>query len=257
MRGQLIVDPNGSSAGLAGLRVEASGPAGAVRSALSGVNGSYQLTNLPAGRNHLRVFDRTGRPLALVDDVLDLSGLQGTIQRDLLLAESPASGEPSPPPAAEPTPPPTGRAPMAGILATGQITGIVTAADSGLPVSGVTVWAYDATGSIANTASTNASGLYSLSGLQPGPYRILFRPNTGGYLQEYYNNVSDLASATLVNLPDGGTVVNINASLDKGSRVFGRVTAADGGAGLAGVQVSVSGSGANTVFATTDAQAIE
>ncbi|MFN8535537.1 MAG: carboxypeptidase regulatory-like domain-containing protein [Dehalococcoidia bacterium] len=224
-----------------------------MRSALSGVNGSYQLTNLPAGRNHLRVFDRTGRPLALVDDVLDLSGLQGTIQRDLLLAESPASGEPSPPPAAEPTPPPTGRAPMAGILATGQITGIVTAADSGLPVSGVTVWAYDATGSIANTASTNASGLYSLSGLQPGPYRILFRPNTGGYLQEYYNNVSDLASATLVNLPDGGTVVNINASLDKGSRVFGRVTAADGGAGLAGVQVSVSGSGANTVFATTDA----
>ncbi|MCC6314914.1 MAG: carboxypeptidase regulatory-like domain-containing protein, partial [Thermomicrobiales bacterium] len=253
VRGQLIVDPNGSSAGLAGLRVEATGPAGAVRSAISGEGGSFQLTNLAAGRNRLRVFDRTGRPLALVDNVLDLTGRNGTIQRDLLLAESPVSGEPSPPPTAEPTPPPAGRAPMAGILATGQITGIVTAADSGLPLISVNVWAYDATGNVVGSASTNAAGQYSLSSLQPGPFRIQFRPNSGGYLQEYYNNVADLASATLVNLPDGGTVVNINAALDKGSRVFGRVTAADGGAGLAGVQISVSGSGATTAFATTDA----
>ncbi len=136
----------------------------------------------------------------------------------------------------------------------GQITGRVTATSGGNGLPGVQVRAFNADGNQAGaTATTDATGTYTITSLRPGTYRVFFEPAgaSSGYFPEYYNDKPDLASADPVTVTASQTTSNINASLASGGQITGRVTAASGGAGLAGVHVRIFDSSGTEVVSTT------
>lgn len=127
----------------------------------------------------------------------------------------------------------------ASIQANGAITGIVTAADTGLPVSSVFVTAYDSSGAFEDIDIPNsATGVYSLT-VAPGQYKIEFEPYIIGsnYAIEWFDNQPDFTSATPVNVAEGAVTPNINAALDIGGRITGIMTAQENSAPLKDVRV--------------------
>jgi hypothetical protein len=135
--------------------------------------------------------------------------------------------------------PPTFPLEDVGLQSTGQITGMVTAADTGLPLPYVDVNAYDADGYNAAWATTDPVGKYALTGLATGAYRLQFVLDYPNYLPEWYDNKSDLGNANPVSVMDGMITSNINAALEPGGTITGLVTAADTGAPLLDVYVWV------------------
>ena len=87
----------------------------------------------------------------------------------------------------------------------GSVTGTVTDDVSNAPVANAWVFAIDANGTIAGGAVTAANGTYTVGALPAGPYRMTFVDPLGGRMQEYFDNSSDYAGATVVNVTGGGT----------------------------------------------------
>jgi len=140
----------------------------------------------------------------------------------------------------------------------GKITGLVTANDSGLPLKDVQVTVYDCNNFAVGSATTNASGLYTVTALATGSYWVGFNPLSYGaasaYLPEYYNDKSSLATADAVNVTVPGVTSGINAGLERGGQIAGRVTAADTNLPLDDVSIDVYNSNGSYVgFASTDA----
>jgi hypothetical protein len=136
----------------------------------------------------------------------------------------------------------------------GQMTGRVTAADGGSPLSGVSVIAYNTNGSFVESDSTDATGVYTITGLTTGSYRLRFDPSSGTslpYLGEYYNNKSSLATADPITVTLGSVRESVDAVLDRGAQITGRVTAADGGAPLQFVSVYIYNSNGSFVDSTS------
>jgi 5-hydroxyisourate hydrolase-like protein (transthyretin family) len=121
----------------------------------------------------------------------------------------------------------------------GKISGTVTAAQGGAPLSSASVYVY----SSQSTPSydyfsydyTDASGAYTLTGLPAGSYYLRFEKTD--YLTTYYNNKASLATSDAVSVTFGGTIPGINASLILGGKISGKVTAANGAAPLNSVEV--------------------
>jgi hypothetical protein len=139
---------------------------------------------------------------------------------------------------------------------TGSITGNVTNAVSGAPISGVTVSIYNAAGSYAGSATSNASGVYTRTNLPPGTY-YLGTSNSLGYLNELYNDIRcgsscyPYTSGTGVSVTAGTITSGIDFALTPGGTIAGTVTAAASGTPLAGVTVYVYGSDNNMVGSVT------
>lgn len=134
----------------------------------------------------------------------------------------------------------------ASLSLSSHIAGTVTGADGVTPLSDVEVHAYRWSGSDwawSGWDSTAASGGYDIGGLVPGTYHVFFGPYTyaGLYLEAYYSNRADEAMADDVVVPPSATVSNINASLDRASRIAGTVTGPDGVTPLANIDVEVYG----------------
>ena len=121
----------------------------------------------------------------------------------------------------------------------------------------MTVDVFDNSGSEVAAATTNASGAYTVTRLQPSStgYRVCFDAgsatgggSTTGYLDQCYQDVAWTAfspvpaAATPVAVSSGVTSSGINPMLVSGGAVSGAVTAASGGAALAQVEVEVFGS---------------
>lgn len=196
-------------------------------------SGVYRINGLAAGNYKLRFTDNTGLYLreyynnkpdfASADPVAVTGGVTTTINAQLVQG--------------------------------GVFSGTVTAEGSGTPLSNVNVRAYDAaTGSSVSSNTTNASGVYRIGGLAAGSYKLRFTDNTGLYLQEYYNDKPDLASANPVAVTNGVTTT-INAALAFGGHITGRVTSASSGSGIVGVSVNATRQDGSTTSgsATTDA----
>ncbi len=98
-----------------------------------------------------------------------------------------------------------------------SISGTVTEAMGAAPIAGCTVTAYDATThDYAGSATTDATGLYFLYDLADGSYHLLFHraPDAdGGYVDEYYNDKPDIASANAVSVTAGTATIGVNAAL--------------------------------------------
>jgi len=114
--------------------------------------------------------------------------------------------------------------------AASTIQGTVTNA-AGKPLSSISVEAYqyvDSTWQYQASEYTDGSGLYTLSDLAAGEYRVSFTDWNGDYVNEWYDNGLDQNSATTIVVGVSAAVSNINASLTPASRISGTVTNSSG-----------------------------
>lgn len=75
------------------------------------------------------------------------------------------------------------------------------------------------------STATNASGDYSISGVAAGSYKIRFDPcGAGNYLTEWWDDKASSADADVLILEAGDTRDGINAAMDRGATISGRVT---------------------------------
>jgi len=132
---------------------------------------------------------------------------------------------------------------------TGSITGKVTAAATSSPVAGATVCAAGSAG--LGCATTNEAGEYTITGLGTGAYTVLFS-SSGNYLSQYYNGKATASEATPVAVTNGAATSAINAALQPGGQITGKVTDAATKIGIVGVSVCAAGS-AGLRCATTGA----
>jgi hypothetical protein len=131
----------------------------------------------------------------------------------------------------------------------GKIEGRVTEAavpHNGLQKIEVTVYELGKNEFPAGSATTNASGEYTVVGLPSGSYRVAFSPGFESglnYVTQYYEGKSSSASANLVVVTQGITTPNINAKLEVGGEVSGTVTDASTHAAMPNVGVFALGAG--------------
>jgi YVTN family beta-propeller protein/parallel beta-helix repeat protein len=123
------------------------------------------------------------------------------------------------------------------------ISGTVRAKDTGVGVPNVGVVLSSGSGAAAANAWTDADGNYSLANLNPGAYKLSFDANgyngehNTRYRTEWYQDKSEIDTASWVVVNPNGAVQVLNADLENtGGGVAGRVTG-DGGLPLAGVSV--------------------
>lgn len=101
----------------------------------------------------------------------------------------------------------------------GVITGTVTDAASGAGVRSSIVCLLPASeAEIIGCGFTNGSGGYSIFGLRPGAYKILFSPDIpeleeDDYVQQYYNDKPTFAQADPISVSAGSTASGIDARL--------------------------------------------
>jgi len=88
-----------------------------------------------------------------------------------------------------------------------------------------------------NSVNTGADGTYNLGGLPAGQYKVQFYGSNLGYINEWYNDTTDMNAAVPQTVAEGATVTNINAVLAQGGGISGRVT--NGTSGLANIGVTV------------------
>ncbi len=129
----------------------------------------------------------------------------------------------------------------------GRITGAVTRTVGGAAIEGIEVCASAVHGEGFGCAKTKADGTYIISGLAGGDYDVMFFSSFGSgldFIAQYYNDVSSSKDAEAVVVSAPGATPNIDAKLEAGARVEGRVTDASTGTALEGVFVCAStGSG--------------
>ncbi|MBC7593686.1 MAG: carboxypeptidase regulatory-like domain-containing protein, partial [Kineosporiaceae bacterium] len=142
----------------------------------------------------------------------------------------------------------------ASAAGTATISGTVTG-DGSPPVSleGASVEAIAANGSFVASSSTDASGNYSIGGLDAGSYTLQFRaPYGANFVSQYWGNKLTQQSADYFTVASGETLSGKNALLAVGASIGGNVSG--GGAPLTGANVyayTVDGNWAGG--ATTDA----
>lgn len=102
------------------------------------------------------------------------------------------------------------------LVTASTISGVVTGPDT-LPVSGVKVQALASGVSPyfpAATATTGADGTYTLSGLVPGSYDVVFRPSAGsGLVVQWHDGNISRPTADAVVVADGSTITGIDAEM--------------------------------------------
>ena len=119
----------------------------------------------------------------------------------------------------------------AALVAASSIGGTVTAADGNTPLESIAITAFRQVGSdweFVGGQITDANGVYLITGLAAGSYRLEFNDALGAYAGEFYNNKSSLAAADTVSVPASSAEENINASLSAGSSISGTVTGPGG-----------------------------
>jgi hypothetical protein len=132
----------------------------------------------------------------------------------------------------------------AALASGGQISGRVTAASGGAALANIQVCANQSGGIelFGNCASTNGNGEYTIQSLSSGTYNVTFSAFACGEIrctQQNYLSQSEPGVAVTA----GGAPATVNAALASGGQVAGKVTAASGGAALAGIEVCASETG--------------
>ncbi len=125
----------------------------------------------------------------------------------------------------------------------GRITGKVTDAGTKAAVGGIEVCAFAGPEGTGGCALTSGTGEYAIGGLATGQYKVEFAPaseTTLNYLRQYYNDKSGFAQAEAVSVTAGSTTPNINAALQAGGQIGGKVTAAASKAPLGEIEVCAS-----------------
>ncbi len=123
----------------------------------------------------------------------------------------------------------------------GQISGVVSASDTGQGLEDVYVYAYDEATTLARYMRTNEVGAYALRGLPDGQYRLSFSPDNdtaaAAYVREYYNDQHDFEQAQRLTITGANRLDDTHVTLARGARIAGRITDADTGLPLYEVDV--------------------
>ena len=135
-------------------------------------------------------------------------------------------------------------------VAAGRIAGTVRAAASGVPLSGMTVQAYDVMGALVAQTTTAANGTYSLA-VAPGQYRVLVFDARLDYATAYAGGASSF-DTTLPVMVALNAPVTVDLSMQRGIRVSGTVRNATG-APIDGADVFALDPNGNRIAATTTA----
>jgi 5-hydroxyisourate hydrolase-like protein (transthyretin family) len=119
-----------------------------------------------------------------------------------------------------------------------ELSGKVTAADGITPLQGIEVQAFFLENSWYG-GITDGSGNYQISNLPAGSYRIRIEDNNlNTYIQEWYNDATDYASAAPFILAESDVVTGVNASLAEGGRLTGVIVADGSGTALPNIRVT-------------------
>lgn len=122
--------------------------------------------------------------------------------------------------------------------ATGKIEGEVVDSVTEIGIEEVEVCAIDSVEfEFVACETTGSDGKYALGGLANGSYVVEFRATYLGYVRQYFDNAASFEDADEVVVAGGGTVAGIDAELDQGGEIAGRVTDAATGAGIDEVEV--------------------
>jgi hypothetical protein len=133
-------------------------------------------------------------------------------------------------------------------LINGAITGTVQDSRTMQGIKGIEVCAdevesEETEGLFGQCTETNSKGEYTIVELVTGKYLVEFSSpfNSGlNYVTQYYNESSSFATATPVAVATKSVVAGIDAQLDEGGRITGRVTDASTTAAIAGIEVCAS-----------------
>jgi hypothetical protein len=126
---------------------------------------------------------------------------------------------------------------------TGTITGTVTRVDTGAVIDGVEVWVVR--NGLYSNASTNASGVFTISGLAPGTYRAFTFVNRL-FINEIYGDLPCVGycfdelnggGGTTITVSAGGTSAGVDFALVLSGRISGTVTDTNGGTPISGAFV--------------------
>ncbi|HEX5417573.1 MAG TPA: carboxypeptidase-like regulatory domain-containing protein [Chloroflexota bacterium] len=128
-----------------------------------------------------------------------------------------------------------------------KITGTITDAVSHAPVEGISACATKLDGSLRRCGASGSGGTYSITGLDPGSYKVRFyEEGLGGldsgenYLEQFYDGVREESQAQPVSVTTGYITTGIDAAMDEGGIITGRVTDAVTGDPLAYAHVCAS-----------------
>ncbi|NJM06390.1 hypothetical protein HC891_09660 [Candidatus Gracilibacteria bacterium] len=199
-----------------GLRVTLERAGFVVAESFTAADGSYRLRDVAPGAYSLRAYDASGISFDVRDLVL-APGQRASIvlgNRAALAVGLPRLAQNDS--ACETT----------TITGTATISGTVTDAVSGDPISSISVVATAANSSGFTT--TDSNGNYVLNELPAGEYVVEFYTFSKNYLDEYYDDKPDFASADRVTVADGAAVTNIDAALSAGGIISGTVSGVGG-----------------------------
>jgi hypothetical protein len=209
--GTVTSDADGSD--LSGICVSASdSDQGAGGSAVTSSNGHYSIIGLPTGSYNLQY---TGCGQNYISQAFSLSATAGRKSRANVTMEP-----------------------------GGEISGTVTDANGGPPLSRVCVDAEAVGEGGTGFAATEADGTYTVVALPSGNYTVRFYDcGSAQYAPQYFNGQPTYATANLVSVTAGAETESINAAMQPGGSISGTVTAATGGGDLGGICVDAFYSG--------------
>ncbi len=143
----------------------------------------------------------------------------------------------------------------------GRISGVVTSASTGAPLSGISLIVYDANGTLVGGVGgvTSGTGTFATALLAPGSY-YLQAQNFQGFIDKVWQNLPCTPNCVVTQgsnivVTAGQTNANTNFALDLQSRITGTVTNAATGGALLGVAVQVfnsAGTLVTTAFPTSN-----
>jgi Carboxypeptidase regulatory-like domain len=193
---------------------------GSVAATVTG--GVYTISGLPASTYTLR-YAATGATLRIADAYVDGAGVTydfGSATNFALTATTPTTAS-------------------FAVSAVGGISGTVTDSN-GAPLAGVTVLVFSLAGTqLPVTATTAVDGTYTVPDIFAGQYQVEFLGLAGSNLGTTFFGGSTLAAASKVTVASGAIVPSINAQLAAAGTISGKVTAAQGGANVGGLEVQL------------------
>lgn len=183
-------------------------------------NGSYSVDGLPSGTYRLEFWDPDGRYAPVfyenagsLSDATDIAVIAGSTSADRDITLSTAA----------------------------RICGRVTGpSGTGVPYAQITVWSYNVDydeWEETTWGEASVDGYYDVGGLAAGEYRVSAYDLEGDYVQRSHPAVAAVEDGTSVTLLAAETREAVDITLGIASHITGRVTAENGGASLAEVEV--------------------
>ena len=129
----------------------------------------------------------------------------------------------------------------AAMLTKGEITGRVTSASTKVGLGRIEVCPLTTSGFYAGGCTTSsADGEYTLAGLTAGEYKVEFSVSYGAglnYLPQYYDAKGAVGEAAVVSVSNGSVTGEIDAAMQAGGEITGKITNAATKAALGGIEV--------------------